>query len=822
MDAPFTLEELHPVLRDLPNGKANGQDNIRNEALKYGGEGLSRSILKLFNWLNQEEKVPMDWGKSLVAYLYKSGDETDPGNYRGISLIDCLGKLYLSLWTRRITALLEPHLDEGQAGFRRHRSAAEHIFTLNEALLRQRRAGKTAYCFFIDFRKAFDTVWHSGLWKKLWDLGVRGKAWRIIRSLYGGLKSAVIADGELSEYVPVQQGVRQGCPLSPILFNAFINELVKELDNLGGGVMLGRRSLLSLLYADDVVLLADSAEALQRMIDKVEVFCRRWRLTVNTSKSKAFVVGPKHNKEASSWHFGKQPVQLVHQYKYLGVMFSDDMLWNAHVNYLHEKVSAKQAGLARILSLRKIPLRARKSIWTTIIRSALDHGAQVWSCNSKYTKALESLQHRALARMLRTNRKAKREALRAIMGLPSLKTRRLQIRLKFLATLYAKPASNGARHSFDTSQPRSTIRGPQQKPWAYALADTLSKEDPHNLLKAGEETLKQAARDGNGVLPPLRKGVASPAKAWSKAVDAWASRWEQDKITSAANKSRSTLQLIARVLCPGELRRGFEPLPPVDSKVSDVNTIRLRLLCGTHSLNDMMSRITAFEREQNCPLCGTGPETVEHFLRSCPEPVPQGLRAVHERNLDDGARFAALDRLGQCGFILGCKVDGLVPSEADEVQNQELVSSLWACRKAALSEANDSSDADAPSPPREKSQRSIREFFGARPGRGKSGNREKGSGGAGGERAREGDDVPAVNISVDAAEEARGEEGKGEAEGKVLEGGEKAMVDGPLVLDRRDKSSCDPRRVLPLDIARPACVQHKRASAAHGDFAMPR
>ena len=158
--------------------------------------------------------------------------------------------------------------------------------------------------------------------------------------------------------------------------------------------MLGRRSLLSLLYADDVVLLADSAEALQRMIDKVEVFCRR----VNTSKSKAFVVGPKRDEEASSWHFGKQPVQLVHQYKYLGVMFSDDMLWNAHVNYLHEKVSAKQAGLARILSLRKIPLRARKSIWTTIIRSALDHGAQVWSCNSKSTKALESLQHRALAK----------------------------------------------------------------------------------------------------------------------------------------------------------------------------------------------------------------------------------------------------------------------------------------------------------------------------------------------------------------------------------------------------------------------------------------
>ena len=274
LDAAFTDAELVSALNKLKYYKAGGVDGVRNEALKEGGVNLRMNILKLFNWINKSEKVPQSWSRSLVTNLYKDGDESDPDNYRGISLISCLGKLYLSIWTERITKHLDSTLAQEQGGFRAGRSTVDQIFTFNEVLLRRRRAGSTTYCLFIDFRKAFDTVWHDGLWRQLWSQGIRGKAWRIIKSLYASLECAVLVDGEKSRFSKIHQGVRQGCPLSPILFSIYINGLVDRLRGLG--VTVGGRELSSLLYADDIVLMADSPEALQSMIEIVSDYTAAW------------------------------------------------------------------------------------------------------------------------------------------------------------------------------------------------------------------------------------------------------------------------------------------------------------------------------------------------------------------------------------------------------------------------------------------------------------------------------------------------------------------------------------------------------------------
>ena len=119
----------------------------------------------------------------------------DPGNYRGIALISCLGKLYLSLWARHLAKHAEGVLGEGQGGFRRRRSTVDQGISVKELLLRERQEGRPVYLCFIDFRKAFDTVWHDGLWRRLWDSGVKGKAWRIIRTLYCNIHAQVLVGG---------------------------------------------------------------------------------------------------------------------------------------------------------------------------------------------------------------------------------------------------------------------------------------------------------------------------------------------------------------------------------------------------------------------------------------------------------------------------------------------------------------------------------------------------------------------------------------------------------------------------------------------------
>ena len=140
----------------------------------------------------------VQWRQGLIVSLYKKGDAEDPGNYRGITLLNVVGKLFCKILNNRLVIRLESEkaLHEGQAGFRAKRSCVDNVYTLNEIIQGRIREGKHTYAFFLDIQKAFDTVWHDGLWFRLWELGVRGRMWRVIKKMYDITESAVLLEGE--------------------------------------------------------------------------------------------------------------------------------------------------------------------------------------------------------------------------------------------------------------------------------------------------------------------------------------------------------------------------------------------------------------------------------------------------------------------------------------------------------------------------------------------------------------------------------------------------------------------------------------------------
>ena len=142
--------------------------------------------------------------------------------------------LYSLLWTGAFSVGIlqynnNNNNNEGQAGFRAKRSCVDNVYTLNEIIQGRIREGKYTYAFFLDIQKAFDTVWHDGLWFRLWELGVRGRMWRVIKKMYDITESAVLLEGEKSKPFDISQGVAQGCSLSPILFSIFINQLLDDM-----------------------------------------------------------------------------------------------------------------------------------------------------------------------------------------------------------------------------------------------------------------------------------------------------------------------------------------------------------------------------------------------------------------------------------------------------------------------------------------------------------------------------------------------------------------------------------------------------------------
>ena len=128
------------------------------------------------------------------------------------------------------------------------------------------REDKKTYAFFLDIQKAYDSVWHDGLWHKLWDMGIKGRMWHVIKKMYASSKSVVLLEGEKLDTFKTEQGVAQGCSLSPILFSVFINDLIKEVEQNGLGIQLNSgKTVGGMLFADDFVGISDSKESLQKL-----------------------------------------------------------------------------------------------------------------------------------------------------------------------------------------------------------------------------------------------------------------------------------------------------------------------------------------------------------------------------------------------------------------------------------------------------------------------------------------------------------------------------------------------------------------------------
>ena len=119
-------------------------------------------------------------------------------------------------------------MSEEQGGFRPGRSTIDQVFSLHEVLLRRRNGGESTFLY-VDFKKAFDTVWHDGLWHALHTSGIKGRPLKVLQSLYSDIRQSVLVDGQQTEYIRAHQGVRQGCPMSPVLFSIFIEQMVRRL-----------------------------------------------------------------------------------------------------------------------------------------------------------------------------------------------------------------------------------------------------------------------------------------------------------------------------------------------------------------------------------------------------------------------------------------------------------------------------------------------------------------------------------------------------------------------------------------------------------------
>ena len=246
--------------------------------------------MKIFNVILDTGIFPEQWSVGIIKPLYKNtGERDDPNNYRGITILSCLGKLFSNFLNNRLTRFVEDNKIIGpeQAGFRPGFSTTDHMFALKSLIDIYLSKRKRLYCCYIDYSKAFDTVSRSELWSKLLRYNVSGNIFRVVYNMYKSAKSCVSMNGFLTDNFSCLIGVRQGENLSPLLFSLYLNDLQDFLQDAHMGLtqinnvaattlddnLCDLLKLHILLYADDTVLLAESPKDLQNSIKLMEEYC---------------------------------------------------------------------------------------------------------------------------------------------------------------------------------------------------------------------------------------------------------------------------------------------------------------------------------------------------------------------------------------------------------------------------------------------------------------------------------------------------------------------------------------------------------------------
>ena len=344
------------VTKSLQKRKASGPDMIEGEHIIYDGDIINKLLTALLNAILVTGYVPDSFRKGFTIPILK-GPVKDPknsGNYRGISLLSNLSKVLEKLILHRLNEIVS--LNPLQGGFRHGLSSNHTAFILQEAISSFRRKKKKAYVAFLDAQKAFDSVWHSGLLVKLRDKGVPPHIWKVIKHWYTSSFTAVLWDEHPSEFIPIDQGVRQGAILSPLLYSIYVDELLDTLAASGAGAHINSLYVGAPMFADDLALVADSPTSLQSLINLVHSYTIKWRYKINPAKSAILVFGEatrtrSTNRGLRSWSIGSATISEQDEVHHLGILRS------VHSSIISRTNERASSGRSAFFSLNAIGTR---------------------------------------------------------------------------------------------------------------------------------------------------------------------------------------------------------------------------------------------------------------------------------------------------------------------------------------------------------------------------------------------------------------------------------------------------------------------------------
>lgn len=398
-DITVSEEEVAHHLAHLDPTKATGPDGIPARVLRECSYAIAPSLCSLFNHSLHTGTVPSEWKSADVSPIHKKDKKELAINYRPISLLSIISKVLERCVCNRFYEHVRDSINEAQHGFLHGRSCATQLLSTLHRIGQLLDKNTQTDILFLDFAKAFDSVDHVILLRKLKDYGIAGNLYRWFSDYLHNRTQRVVVEGAASSWSPVTSGVPQGSILGPMLFLLFINDLpdvIPESTSTG-------------LYADDTKLYREistpeDCSQLQEALSCADVWSKDNNINFNPSKCKILTFSRRKTPFLFEYYLGSSELKRVNDEVDLGITVTSNLSWTTHINKIKVKAN-RLLGLLRrtcpLLTDRSI----RRTLYLSLVKSQLCYATEVWSPSQHNNKLnLEQVQRRATRWILQSKK----------------------------------------------------------------------------------------------------------------------------------------------------------------------------------------------------------------------------------------------------------------------------------------------------------------------------------------------------------------------------------------------------------------------------------
>ncbi|EYC25573.1 hypothetical protein Y032_0011g1280 [Ancylostoma ceylanicum] len=491
---PIAPAEVSEAIKKMKRNKATGPDDVPVDVWKLMGESGAAWLSKIFNRILMEGKTPEVWQMSTTVPIWKErGDSADCSSYRPIRLLCHTMKIFERILDSRLRAIVST--TPNQCGFVKGCGTTDAIHAARLLVERHREKNRSVHLAFLDLEKAFDRVPRDLIWMALRIHGIPEEYVRWIKMLYSRPTSVVRCAAGTSKPFPVQVGVHQGSALSPLLFILCVDAITRDIQ---------KPHPWCLLYADDVMLAAETREELQEEVQLWKERLQRYGLRLNIAKTEYMECGAKI--EDGTICVDGNNLKKVECFKYLGsrITSTGDVLPDAYGRA--NSAWMKWRTTTGILCDKKMPIRLKSKVYRTVVRPVALYGTECWAA----TKVTKQVLHTMEMRMLRWSMgltlkdRVSNEMVRSAFGVAPIIDKMREARLRWFGHVLRREGGSVAKTALTLEVKGVRPRGRPKTRWL-------------DCVKTDMAEVQLTTRDANNRNKwKKRCSTADPATTWDK------------------------------------------------------------------------------------------------------------------------------------------------------------------------------------------------------------------------------------------------------------------------------------------------------------------